>query len=104
MVTIYTVYSSPPPPVIGVRLILQKVGQNFLPLDLDLYLFAVVSFILSKIAAILDKINVERPPPPPRSISMMGKGPLCLLRGFILDQFGEWRSGVCIYFLLCPKL
>ena len=53
MVTIYTVYSSPPPPpLIGVRLILQKVGQNF----------AVVSFILSKIAAILDKINVERPP------------------------------------------
>ena len=51
----------PTPPVIGVRLILQKVGQNFLPLDLDLYLFAVVSFILSKIAAILDKINVERP-------------------------------------------
>ena len=34
-------------------------GQNFLPLDL--YLIAVVSFILSKIAAILDKIHVERP-------------------------------------------
>ena len=61
---LYYLQLPPPPPVIGVRLILQKVGQNFLPLDLDLYLFAVVSFILSKIAAILDKINVERPPRP----------------------------------------
>ena len=34
-------------------------GQKFLPLDL--YLFAVVSLILSKIAAILDKIDIERP-------------------------------------------